>query len=79
MTMSFSGHLPENTGWPRERSSGGRGLARPLYRVGLVVSRPCVDPLKRRDECGDYCDYHRSGEKCEGGMVVTHEADSTLE
>ena len=47
----------------------------------LVVSRPCADPLKRRDGCREYCDYHRNGEKYDGGTVaiplVTHEGAST--
>jgi hypothetical protein len=44
---------------------------------GLVVSRPCVEPLKRRDECREYCDNHRNSDKSDGGTVaiplVTHQ------
>jgi hypothetical protein len=71
-------HLP-NTGWPGERSrlSEARRTGR-----GLVVRRPCVDPFKRRDECRDYCDYHRNGKKYDSGTVaiplVTYEGASTL-
>ena len=45
-------------------------LARP-DRVGRasVVSCPCFDPLKCRDECREYCDYHRNTEKYDGGLA----------
>jgi hypothetical protein len=49
----------------------------------LVAGRFCVDPLERGDECCEYRDYHRSGEKYDGGTVatplVTYKAASTLE
>jgi hypothetical protein len=36
-----------------------------------------VDPIKRREECRDYCDYHCNTEKQHGGTVaiplLTHE------
>ena len=44
---------------------------------GLVVGRPCVGPLKRR-ECRDYCDYHRNGEKYDGGAVAIPQRQVTL-
>ena len=48
---------------------------------GLVVGCPCVDLLEHRDECRDYCDYHRNGEKYDGDAaaipLVTHEGVST--
>jgi hypothetical protein len=48
----------------------------------LVVSSPRTDLLKRRDECCEYCEYHRDSEKHEGGAVaipfVGHEGNSTL-
>jgi hypothetical protein len=43
----------------------------------LVASCPCFDPIKRREECRDYCDYHCNSEKHHSGTVaiplVTHE------
>jgi hypothetical protein len=47
--------------WLREARCTGRRL---------VVSRPCTDPLKRRDGCRKYCEYHRDSEKHEGGAVA---------
>jgi len=48
---------------------------------GLVAGRPCVDPLKRGDQCCEYCDDYRNSEKYDGGTVairlVTHEGAST--
>ena len=44
---------------------------------GLVVGRPCVGPLKRC-ECRDYCDYHRNGEKYDGGAVVIPQRQVSL-
>ena len=44
---------------------------------GLVVGRPCVGPLKPR-ECRDYCDYHRNGEKYDGGAVAIPQRQVTL-
>ena len=48
---------------------------------GLVVGCPCVGLLERRNECSDYCDYHRNGEKYDGDAVafplVTHDGVST--
>ena len=45
----------------------------------LVVSRPCTDPLKRRDGCRKYSEYHSDSEKHEGGAVaipfVGHEGE----
>src|SRR6516164_5134949 len=38
LTMSFSGHLPENTGWPCERSSVGCDLARPVVPGAVWLS-----------------------------------------
>ena len=48
---------------------------------GLDAGRPCVDPLKRGDQCCEYCDDYRNSEKYDGGSVairlVTHEGAST--
>jgi hypothetical protein len=50
---------------------------------GLVAGRPCVDPLKRGDQCREYCDDYRNSEKYDGGAVairlVIHEGASSPE
>jgi len=70
--------------WPAWRSIEWRawlGEARGAGRA-IVASRPCVDPFKRCDEGRNYCDYHRSSKKCDGGTVavppVKHQGTSTL-
>src|SRR3954471_22505116 len=59
--------------WLREARCAGRRL---------VVSRPCTDPLKRREECCTENEYHSDSEKHEGDGVavpfVSHEGNSTL-
>lgn len=47
--------------WLREARRTGRGL---------VVSRPCTDPFKSREECCKYSEYQSGSEQHEGGGVA---------
>ena len=79
----MKGSLGHSVAWPawceiqwRARLSEARRTGR-----GLVVSRPSIDLLNRRDGCRERCDYHRNSEKYDGGTVpiplVTHKGAST--
>ena len=57
--MYVATHLP-NSGRPGSRSSGGRGLARPVVPGGSSFRRPSIDLLDRRNGSRERCDYRRT-------------------
>src|SRR4051794_38109992 len=84
-TDTITGPSRSSISWPVNRLAWcaiqWRAWLSEARRTGrrLVVSRPCTDPLKRRDRCRKCSEYHSDSEKHEGGAVaiplVGHEGE----
>jgi len=75
------GHSVARPAWCSLQWWAWLGEARRAGRA-IIAGRLRVDPFKRCDEGGKYCDYHRNRKKYDGGAVaippVKYEGTSTL-